>query len=92
MNLAKFFAYIAIAAVIWYVTASVIIYNELKKRNIKVYFVILNMMNPFYAHRYKKITEAETGRTGVLFYHWLIAINVALVCGIIAIILLNINS
>lgn len=92
MALTYFFAFIAFAAVIWYVVTSIIIYNELKKRNIKVYFIFLNVMNPFYAYRYKKITEEETGSPGRLFYHWLIAINTALVCAVIAIILKNIYS
>ncbi len=92
MVLTYLFAFIAFAAVIWYVVTSIIIYSELRKRNIKVYFIFLNVMNPFYAYRYKKITEEETGNTGHLFYHWLIAINTALVFAVIAIILKYINS
>jgi hypothetical protein len=43
-------------------------------------------MLPAYASRYKNITLEETGKVGSLFYHWLIAINTALVFGIAAII------
>ena len=43
-------------------------------------------MLPAYASRYKKITLKETGKVGSLFYHWLIAINIALAFGIAAII------
>ena len=43
-------------------------------------------MFPVYAHRYKKITLEETGKVGPLFYHWVIAINTALVLAIAAII------
>ena len=44
-------------------------------------------MLPFYANKYKKITYEETGKVGKLFYHWLIAINTALVFAVVAIIL-----
>jgi hypothetical protein len=43
-------------------------------------------MLPFYANKYKKITFEETGKVGKLFYHWLLAINTALVFAIAAII------
>ncbi|MCW8804901.1 MAG: hypothetical protein OQK56_00455 [Ignavibacteriaceae bacterium] len=43
-------------------------------------------MLPVYAHRYKKITLEETGKVGTLFYHWVIAINIALVLAVAAII------
>jgi hypothetical protein len=81
-----FFAVIAFIAVGWYIVAGLLILNELQKRGEKVYFVFLNFMLPFYASRYKKITLEETGKVGSLFYHWLIAINTALVFGIAAII------
>jgi hypothetical protein len=43
-------------------------------------------MFPVYANRYKKITLEETGKTGSLFYHWIISINTALVFAVAAII------
>jgi len=43
-------------------------------------------MLPVYAHRYKKITLEETGKAGTLFYHYVIAANIALVFAIAAII------
>jgi hypothetical protein len=43
-------------------------------------------MLPVYAHRYKKITLNETGKVGPLFYHWVIAINTALVLAIATIV------
>ena len=86
MNLTIFFALIAFIAVAWYIVAGIMIFNELQKRGEKVYFIFLNFMLPAYASRYKKITLEETGKVGSLFYHWLIAINIALVFGIAAII------
>ena len=85
MTLTIFFAVIAFIAVGWYIVASIMIVNELMKRKQKIQFILLNVMLPIYAHRYKKITMEETGKVGSLFYHWLIAINTALVFGIAAI-------
>jgi len=85
MTLTIFFAVIAFIAVGWYIVAGIKIVNELMKRKQKIQFILLNVMLPIYAHRYKKITMEETGKVGSLFYHWLIAINTALVFGIAAI-------
>ena len=62
------------------------IINELLKRKQKINFVFIKLMLPVYAHRYKKITLEETGKVGPLFYHWVIAINTALVLAIAAIV------
>jgi len=86
MNMTIFLAVITFVAVGWYIVSGIMILNELQKRGEKVYFIFLNFMLPAYASRYKKITLKETGKVGTLFYHWLIAINIALVFGIAAII------
>jgi hypothetical protein len=62
------------------------IINELLKRKQKINFVFIKLMLPVYAHRYKKITLEETGKVGPLFYHWVIAINTALVLAIATIV------
>ena len=85
MTLTIFFAVIAFIAVGWYIVAGIKIVNELLNRKQKIQFIFINVMLPVYAHRYKKLTMEETGKVGSLFYHWLIAINTALVFGIAAI-------
>lgn len=85
MSLTITLAVLAFIAVIWYIVSGIMIFTELQKKGEKVYFIFLNFMLPFYAHRYKKLTFEETGRTGSLFYHWIIAINTALVLGAAAI-------
>jgi hypothetical protein len=72
-------------AVIWNIVSSVLICNALQNRGQRVNFFLLRLMMPVYAHRYKKITETEGGRTGPLFYHWVISINALLVLAIVAI-------
>lgn len=86
MSTTIFFAVIAGIAIVWYVISSILIYNELKKRNVKVNFILIRFMIISYANQYKKITMKETGKVGLLFYHWLVSINVALVFTIAVII------
>jgi len=86
MNKTIFFAVIAGIAIIWYLVSSIMIYNELKKRNVRVNFILIRFMIISYANQYKEITKKETGKVGALFYHWIIAINMALVFAVAAII------
>ncbi|MBE0570508.1 MAG: hypothetical protein IH618_03115 [Ignavibacteriaceae bacterium] len=86
MNLTIFFAIIAGVGVIWFIVSGMMMVNELMKRGEKINFVFINAMFPVYAHQYKKITLEETSRVGHLFYHWVIAINIALVFAVAAII------
>ncbi len=85
MSLTILLAILAFIAVGWYITSGIMIFSELQKRGEKVYFIFLNVMLPFYAQRYKKLTLEETGRPGKLFYHWLVSINTALIFGAAAI-------
>ena len=81
-----FFAVIAGIPIVWHIVSGAMIVNKLMKRKQKIQFIIIKLMLPVYAHRYKKITLEETGKVGSLFYHWVISINVTLVFGVAAII------
>lgn len=87
MNITIFFAVIGGIALIWYVVSSIMIYNELNKRNVRVNFIFIRFMIIPYANKCREITKKETGKVGSLFYHWVIAINIALVFAVAAIIL-----
>jgi hypothetical protein len=89
MKLSIFLAIIAGIAVVWFIVSGMMIVHELMKRKHKINFIIINMMLPAYAHRYKKITLEETGKIGALYYHWFIAINTALVFAVAAIVAMN---
>jgi len=86
MNLTIFFAVIAGIAVVWFIVSGMMMVNDLMKRGHKINFIFIKVMFTVYAHRYKKITLEETGKVGSLFYHWVIAINIALVFAVAAII------
>lgn len=51
-------------AVLWHVTATIMIYQALRKRSYKVSFLLLRLLAPKYASQYRKITKEETGKTG----------------------------
>jgi len=78
---------VCVACAFCYVVSSLLIYNALQKRNMPVSFLWLRAMAPVYAFRYKKITISETGKTGSLFYHWIISINLALAFAVAAVII-----
>ena len=52
-------------------------------------FLWLRFFAPKYASQYKRLTTKETGRTGPLFYHWLVSINAALVATLAGILMLR---
>lgn len=81
-----FFAVITGIAIFWHIVSGAMIVNELMKRKQKIRFMIIKLMLPVYAYRYKKITLEETGKVGSVFYHYIIAANVALVFALAAII------
>ena len=83
MSLTTILIAIGLLAVMWYVTTTILIYDALRKRNIKVSFLFLRILIPKYASQYKEITLKETGKVGPLFYHWIISINIALVSAIL---------
>jgi hypothetical protein len=70
-------------AVGWFVFSTLLIYEALRRRGVSVSFLWLRALAPKYAHEYRAITRRETGRTGPLFYHWVVSINVALVSAIL---------
>ncbi len=83
MNLTTILIAIGLLAVIWYVATTILIYDALRKRNIKVSFLFLRLLILKYASQYKEITLKETGKVGSLFYHWIISINIALASAIL---------
>ena len=75
-------AVLALSFAIWNIVTTVRVYDALRKRDVKVSFLWLRVMIPWYVERYKRITLKETGRIGLLYYHWIISINLTLVAGI----------
>jgi hypothetical protein len=70
---------VAIMAVVWFLVTGLAICDWLAKRSYKVNIVFLRLFLPVYVNQYKKLTTAENGRAGPLYYHWIVSINTALV-------------
>jgi len=87
MNYIQILAGVAVACALWNVATSIRIYEDLRRRKMKVSFFWLRVMAPKYAYQYKKITEQESGNPGPFFYQWILSINLTLVFGVAAVIL-----
>lgn len=79
------FGFIGMVSLVVYVVSTVMIYGHLKDKGEKVSFLWLRLFMISYADRYRKYSKKETGRVGSLFYVWIISVNVALVCALLAI-------
>ena len=87
MNPATLLIAIGLIGIIWYVVSTIRIYAYLSDRGINLNFLFLNILILKYASQYKELTLKETGRIGPLYYHWIIPINIALVCAIILLVI-----
>jgi len=67
-----------LASGIWATIASMLILRFLEKHSIPVNFLFLRLLIFRYLGQYRKLTIEETGRVGNLFYHYVIAMNIAL--------------
>ena len=86
MNLTVVLMALAGACAVWYLVATLLIYENLRRRGQRVSFLWLRVMAPSYASRYKEITESEEGKVGPLFYHWIVSINSALFFVVLALV------
>lgn len=78
---------IAIISLLWGVVSAVMIAGALQKRGLKVNWLFLRVMILKYISQYRDVTRRETGRTGPLFYSYVIAMNLALVAAVVGLIL-----
>ena len=69
-----------------YITVSLVILAELRKRDVPVNFFLMRLLLPWYAHRYGSIHKEETGNRGGLFYGWVISANAMLLFALFLII------
>jgi len=69
-----------------FTVTSILIAAVLERRGVKINFLLIRFLIPKYAHQYKTVTKQETGKTGPLFYWWVLSINLALVSFLVALI------
>jgi hypothetical protein len=70
---------LVVSCIVWYVVATMLIFENLRRRGEKVSFIWLRVLAPSYAAKYRDLTRRETGRTGGLFYQWVASINLTAV-------------
>ncbi|GET35073.1 hypothetical protein PbJCM13498_39360 [Prolixibacter bellariivorans] len=75
---------IGLGAVIGYVASAIFIFDYVNERiHKRKHFGFINLFIFSYVKHYKQLTREEKGKTGRLFYLWILSINVALVCFIL---------
>jgi hypothetical protein len=79
---------IAIVSALWGVASALMIAAALQKRGVKINWFWFRLFLLFrYLDQYRDITRRETGRTGRLFYSYVVAMTVALVTAIVGLVL-----
>ncbi|MHC4140848.1 MAG: hypothetical protein ACYSUF_02855 [Planctomycetota bacterium] len=73
---------LALLCIIWGVVSAVRIAAALHERGIRIQPVLLNVLIFKYLYQYRAITLVETGRTGLLFYSYVLAMSLALLAAI----------
>jgi hypothetical protein len=88
MNVSDILLVVAIVSALWGVASAVLIAEALRKRGVKIHWVFLRfLILSKYLGQYRDITRQEKGRTGPLFYSYVVAMNLALVTAIAWIVL-----
>lgn len=77
------FIFLGILSVFVFIVSTMMIYSYLKDKGEKVSFLWIRLFMISYANKYKKLTKEETGKTGYMFYLWIISINIALISAIL---------
>ena len=79
---------IALVSAVWGIVSSLMIADALQKHGTKISWIFLRIMIIKYVGQYKEMTRTGTGRTGLWYYSFVIAMNVALVTVIAGLILM----
>lgn len=82
MTTSNTFLFLALLSLIWGVASSIRIAAWLQRRDVKISFVFFRLLILKYVHQYREMSRAEFGQTGPLFFHYIIAMNAALVCAV----------
>ena len=81
------FLVVAVLSALWGVVDAMLIAVGLDKRGVPVNMVLFRLFFFGYLGQYKTATVRETGRVGPLYYSYITAMSLALVCAVIGLIL-----
>lgn len=87
-TVASTFSLLAAAGVLWAIVASLAMGAWLSGHGVSIHWVFYRALMPWYVHRYRTMTRERDGRTGPLFLHFVVAINLALLFAVAALIAL----
>lgn len=73
------------ACLVWYIGATIRIMDYVQRKGVKINWFLIRLLLPFYVGKYQKLTGEETGKTGIWFYQWIIAINGLLIFAVLVI-------
>ena len=82
MSATSVLAVIGAICVIWAVTSAILLTAALDRRGLTTPFLFIGLFLFRNLGRYREITRRETGKTGFLFYSFVVPINVALVLAV----------
>ena len=75
----KFYLIIEFSLIAIFIISGLMMVSYLNKKGEKIKKFLLSLYIIPNANKYKKLTKEETGKTGYLFYLWIISINCALI-------------
>ena len=84
--MAEAFLTLAVVRIFWGIVSMIAITSFLQKKGRKINFLFINIMMFKYVYEYHQITTEENGKPDFWFYSFTIAMNLALLCAIIALI------
>lgn len=87
MELSTVLLTVAILSIIWGVADAILVAVWLDKRGFPINMLLFRILIIKYLNQYREETRKETGKVGPLFYSYIIAMNLALVCGVVGLIL-----
>jgi len=67
-------------SIVFFVVSSMMMAQWLSKQGVPINYLFIRFMIPVYAFRFRRLSQQKTGRTGWLFYIWILSINLALIC------------
>ena len=85
--MSNIFLGLALVSVFWGIVSSIKIVSFLQSRGKKINFFLIRLLIIKYVHDYQVITTEENGQPGPWFYSYVTAMNLALVCAIVGLLL-----
>jgi hypothetical protein len=87
MELSTVLLTVAVLSVIWGVADAILLAVWLDKRGFPINMLLFRVLIIRYLNQYRDETLKETGKVGPLFYSYIVAMNLALVCAVVGLIL-----